>query len=77
MKTTQAALSELLKIAPERLFKTSRETGEYKIELEGVLLTLKETMPITDNGLLRVGRHLWLVNWQGETGSATQLTQKD
>jgi hypothetical protein len=70
----QDAVAVLIGCKAEDVKGMSKTADETRLEVEGVKMGLKQEMPITDSALLRVGRHLWLVNWTGTDGKAEQLT---
>jgi hypothetical protein len=71
---TQYIVAKLIGVKSEQIKGMAKTAGEFRLELEGVKIGLKQPMPLVDKGLLRVGRHLWSVTWDGKDGKAEQLT---
>lgn len=71
---TQDAVAKLIGAKPDQIKGMAKTAGEFRLELEGVKMGLKQPMPVVDKGLLRVGRHIWSVTWDGNDGKAEQLT---
>lgn len=66
------ALCELLECSPEEI--NPMTSDGYKLKLDGIDLNLKHTMKNSDEGLLRLGRHIYIVNWKEDSGNIRRLT---
>ena len=69
------AVGKIIGAEPGKVQRLIHENGRLEIEREQ--MGHRQEMPTLETAhLLRVGRHLWMVTWNGpENHSAIQLTQ--
>lgn len=69
------AVGKIIGVGADKVSRMVAENG--RLEIERSQMGHRQEMPIlTETHMLRVGRHLWVITWNGpEDHSAVQLTQ--
>lgn len=74
--TVEDFLSQVLHVSKDQLRSMAKTPCGMVLRLEGSEPGFMSPMTKVSGGLLRIGRYLFMVNWDGTTGSAQNLSQE-